>query len=1728
MLDPVTDAEINRESNQMTMPQQTTEQTEAAEPTAEEIIDAQVEEKSSHSDAVHLAAKADPEGDAVVSSQGEASAEGAVDAIPQQEPEPAEIQFQQHAETADTKDEASITNADTARSADVLPPALEPSAAVEERHVDRNSTHDVQASRDLEPSDADVLPTSRADKQSTNSAREASGTVQDDALIDSATVSPDTTVEAHEDVTDPDPSSQPIPAPLDPVESATFDLRMWLRPHDAEAYTAIIVASFMDAGYPPHEWVDTLEAFSPDELTGFLEAVASFGAEDGPAENSHAAQPGTGRDDSGRAEEDISHDPTTREDQTQGTALTDLEVEMCASNPCQNGGRCSQDLGVFWCECLDGFRGDTCGEDTDECASRPCRNGATCQESGTGGDVNVGHYVCVCARGWRGLECDEDVNECLSSPCVNGGTCTQEVDSYSCACVAGFEDENCAVDTSECASDPCANGGACVEITPPAAPFYECNCSIGFAGADCSIDIDECMSAPCQNGGTCTHSVGVYACQCPDGFSGTACDEDVPCASVPCQNGGDCVSIASPSSSRQDYECACLSGFEGSHCGINMDECASTPCQNGATCVDGPGTFTCNCTAGFDGSLCSQDADECASRPCENGGTCTQTPFYVTATGAVPVAPYYSCECVEGFQGDNCEIDVDECDSSPCQNGGRCEQGLFHRDEIVARFSCSCPDGLAGELCERDINECISSPCVNGGTCTESSADSAVAVGSFACQCPSGYTGSTCGEDVDECASQPCKNRGACVEAGAPRFFRCLCREGFAGDTCGAVVVDKGECDSQPCRNGGVCEDSQSAPGVVAPGMFLCDCQRTEFVGEVCDIVSTPKSKAIEVQNHTVDEQVAISSHSEASGPSPSLVSEPQNASIDESSIEHTFDVEDAQKIAREAALKHLLASQDAHGAAMQTSGTISTDDEQKPLSGTPVEDDVMGGQPNPNSTVGVDSHDVEEVATAEEVVDAAPAINSESQDAARSTALNVTDYLSGDESLPADVVIASALETSGTSSKQSQNQVAVNASNGSTTEISEKTHVDDEPEMQQATPAIAQPEPPAPVAQESTPKPSPIAAARRAKVRKIVPLPPDEAPGNEVFGGSSMVFLDVRQIGDVKLVKLQNPVCGFDPVCGEWQGDWSDNSTLWEHHPRVAMMLKPKVQPDGVFWMPFGEYQSRFHGTGTRKTPAASLARGGDRIGGRPIQRNGRSTDPDSQKSEQQEEEATPSAAEFLASVREHFDGGVGYAYFLRLLKLYSTGNQTAAEVHVVVQQLFQGAPHLIRGFNALVPPPPKAPTDEQRTKAAEQDGTAVDVEDEEEEDDFQVDSVAEETDDGMPEAVGLIEPVEDVVAGADDKQTGGESQKQQPVGLDPCESTPCVAGSTCTSDPSTALGFNCTCAVGYAGVHCEVAECPAGYWESAKGGRACAPLSVCNFTLQFEAVAPNKTRDRLCLPIREPCDADTEFELASPTNESNRVCKMAQLCEAGSQYEAAPLRAHEDRICNPIRPPCEEGVEWQAAPPTASRDRDCRTVTKCGEHQLERSPPGPHSDRVCYGLGEAAAKGSPSLVAQLISRGGTSLDLNAKNEYGHTPLHEVAAAASVDVSSHDRLAVVDKLLDGGADAAAQNLKGHTPLHIAADVGNADAASALLSRRGRGVDVNAVDSEGNTPLHFAAEMGHSAVAEVLLESGAVVGASNSDGRTPAHLTESIRWHAEKHGEIVRILKRYGGELRRS
>ena len=85
-------------------------------------------------------------------------------------------------------------------------------------------------------------------------------------------------------------------------------------------------------------------------------------------------------------------------------------------------------LEQFECECLPGYSGNACEQDTNECSSNPCTNGGSCAESGT-----ADAYLCTCMLGFAGAECQHDIDECSGAApvCMNGGVCAESGDQGS-------------------------------------------------------------------------------------------------------------------------------------------------------------------------------------------------------------------------------------------------------------------------------------------------------------------------------------------------------------------------------------------------------------------------------------------------------------------------------------------------------------------------------------------------------------------------------------------------------------------------------------------------------------------------------------------------------------------------------------------------------------------------------------------------------------------------------------------------------------------------------------------------------------------------------------------------------------------------------------------------------------------------------------------------------------------------------------------------------------------------------------------------------------------------------------------------------------------------------------------------------------------------------------------------------------------------------------------------
>ncbi len=98
------------------------------------------------------------------------------------------------------------------------------------------------------------------------------------------------------------------------------------------------------------------------------------------------------------------------------------------------------------------------------------------------------------------------------------------------------------------------------------------------------------------------------------------------------------------------FTCACVSGYTGDLCDVDINECANNPCINGGTCTNTDGSFTCTCVPGYTGDLCDMDINECANNvnPCQNGDTCVNS----FSTGS------FACICPSGFTGDLCDISI--------------------------------------------------------------------------------------------------------------------------------------------------------------------------------------------------------------------------------------------------------------------------------------------------------------------------------------------------------------------------------------------------------------------------------------------------------------------------------------------------------------------------------------------------------------------------------------------------------------------------------------------------------------------------------------------------------------------------------------------------------------------------------------------------------------------------------------------------------------------------------------------------------------------------------------------------------------------------------------------------------------------------------------------------------------------------------------------------------------
>ena len=127
---------------------------------------------------------------------------------------------------------------------------------------------------------------------------------------------------------------------------------------------------------------------------------------------------------------------------------------------------------------------------------------------------------------------------------------------------------------------------------------------------------------------------------------------------------------------------------------------------------------------------------------------------------------------------------------------------------------------------------------------------------------------------------------------------------------------------------------------------------------------------------------------------------------------------------------------------------------------------------------------------------------------------------------------------------------------------------------------------------------------------------------------------------------------------------------------------------------------------------------------------------------------------------------------------------------------------------------------------------------------------------------------------------------------------------------------------------------------------------------------------------------------------------------------------------------------------------------------------------------LHPAAGAGDIATVKQALDDG---MDVEATRA-GSTPMMVAAY--------NNRSAVIQLLIDRGADVNAKNGLDCSSLRFAAENGSIDAVKLLIAN---GADLNSRDNHGETPLMWAARMGQSENTKYLIESGADVNAKDDD-----------------------------------
>ncbi|XP_063923678.1 uncharacterized protein LOC135137853 [Zophobas morio] len=154
------------------------------------------------------------------------------------------------------------------------------------------------------------------------------------------------------------------------------------------------------------------------------------------------------------------------------------------------------------------------------------------------------------------------------------------------------------------------------------------------------------------------------------------------------------------------------------------------------------------------------------------------------------------------------------------------------------------------------------------------------------------------------------------------------------------------------------------------------------------------------------------------------------------------------------------------------------------------------------------------------------------------------------------------------------------------------------------------------------------------------------------------------------------------------------------------------------------------------------------------------------------------------------------------------------------------------------------------------------------------------------------------------------------------------------------------------------------------------------------------------------------------------------------------------------------------------------------------------------------ASASGHQAVVDNLLQLGA---EISCLDKRGRTPLYTAA------FNGHEK--VVECLLKSGADINRCNNLGWTPLYVASWNGFQKTVECLVKC---GAEIDRGSHRGWTPLYAASFNGHENTVECLLKSGAEINRANNCGSTPLHAASS-----NGHEKTVECLVKFGAEINR-